>query len=313
MRTFGTDPEFMLIKDEKIYSAIGIVHGSPENRIGISGHEFYYDNVLAECAIKPASSKEEFLHNIRESLQIYSEMVAPFDLLVQSSHDYDTDQLDHPEAKIAGCAIDWCAYQLKAIKPPKEEIANDPFRTCGGHVHIGAEICREDGPEQIFSVYMLDLLLGIPSIWLDNNRGSIRRRSLYGAAGRYRVAGPDHNPYGIEYRSLSNFWFKSPKLASLVYDLSMLAVDWCEDGTVESFWSFDLDLFLELQDDFHQAYQSTYDVKKLQLAINDSSTRLGIQFLKMISPMLPKDVKKRLLSEINCKEYGSVKQEWKLS
>lgn len=312
MRTIGTDPEFMLIKDGKIHSAIGIVHGRTDNRIEISGHQFYYDNVLAECAVKPAESKEEFLSNLRECLQIYSEMVSPFELLTQASHHFSDDQLDHPDARKAGCAIEWCAYQIKAMKPPVEEIENGSFRTCGGHVHIGSEVCSEDGPLQICSIYMLDLLLGVPSIWLDDDPTSISRRSLYGAAGRYRVAGGD-NPYGIEYRSLSNFWLKSPKLASLIYDLSMLAIDWCENGTVEQLWSFDFDLFLELQDNFYQAYTPSYDIKQLQLAINDSNKVLAKPFLDMVLSMMPQELCKQVQASLNTKEYGSFKQEWKLS
>lgn len=311
MRTFGTDPEFMLTKDGEIESAIGIISGTIDNRVSLQGHQFYYDNVMAECAIKPASSKDEMLENVREALQIFSDMAQPYELLPQASHEYRADQLNNEDAQRAGCAPDWCAYRIKQIPPPKQQIRENRLRTCGGHVHLGAEILREDGPHQIFAVYMLDLLLGVPSLWLDTDITSQRRRSLYGQAGRYRVAGPDDNPYGIEYRSLGNFWFKSPKLAALVYDLSMIAVDWSEDGVAEELWDFDLDLFLELQDDFYKAYTPAYDIQQLQDAINTSDKELAAPFLQLVLDRLPNDVAERL-HEAFATQTKSLKVEWKL-
>lgn len=290
VRTFGTDPEFLLSKHKKIYSAIGIIQGSIDNRINISGHQFYYDNVLAECAIKPGKSKEEVVDNIRECLQLYAEMAHPYQLSMKAAHHFTRSQLNNKEARTAGCAPDTCAYLVKQIKPPKEAIENDSLRTCGGHVHLGAEILRSDGMEPVYTVYMLDLLLAIPSLWLDKEPSSKRRRALYGQAGRYRVAGPDDDPYGIEYRSLSNFWLGSPKLVSLIYDLSWLAVDWVESGFAQEMWSFDEDLYYELSGDLWKAFQCNYDTKTLQRAINDSDLHLAQPYLEMVLEKLPSDV-----------------------
>lgn len=313
MITFGTDPEFMLLKNGRIHSAIGVVHGSIDNRISLSGHQFYYDNVLAECAVRPASSKEEMLNSIRECLQIFSEMVNPYELIAQASHNFSAKQLDNDEARQAGCSPDWCAYKMKLMDPPKEAMEKNALRSCGGHVHLGCEIFQEDGPHQLYGVYMLDLLLGVTSLWLDSDSTSKRRRKLYGQAGRYRIAGPESNPYGIEYRSLGNFWLKSPRLASLIYDLSILAVQWTEDGTAESMWSFDLDLFLELQDDFYKAFTPTYDVHKLQKSINNSDLKLGKPFLEMVLEKMPSDIVAKVENLMSCKEYGTLKDEWQLS
>ena len=76
--TFGTDPEFMVVdRNGNFRSAIGLVQGSRTNRIEIGEYSFYYDNVLAECAVKPAGSKEEAVANIRQALQHYKEILEP--------------------------------------------------------------------------------------------------------------------------------------------------------------------------------------------------------------------------------------------
>src|SRR3990170_2692966 len=81
MFTFGSDPEFMLV-DEKgnLRSAIKVVEGSPESRIKIKGHEFYYDNVLAECAVRPERGKKKVLESFKECLETYAELVRPYRL-----------------------------------------------------------------------------------------------------------------------------------------------------------------------------------------------------------------------------------------
>lgn len=309
MRTFGSDPEFMLSKGNKIHSAIGIIQGSIDNRVKLSGHEFYYDNVLAECAIKPAASKQETLHNFRECFQMFAEMANPYKLLTRASHNFSREQLNNEEAQNAGCAPDTCAYLLKKVQAPKEQIRSESLRTCGGHIHLGCETLRSDGVEPLYTVYMLDLLLGIPSIWLDKDATSRQRRALYGQAGRYRVAGPDNAPYGIEYRSLGNFWLQSPRLVSLVYDLSWLAVDWVEQGVAAEMWSFDEDLFWELQDDLHQAYTCHYDEKLLQRAINESDRDLAKPFLDIIRDRMPSNLWKTLQESFEHKT-GTMYSEW---
>ena len=68
MTTIGTDPEFMLIKDNKIYSAINIIKNNKDKRKKVKNYYFYHDNVLAECTIPPASTKETFIQNIKTGL-----------------------------------------------------------------------------------------------------------------------------------------------------------------------------------------------------------------------------------------------------
>ena len=99
--TFGSDPEFMLEKDGNLYSSINIVKGSKDARISKNGHEFYYDNVMAECGIKPGKTKKEVLANFKEALQIYAGLVKPYKLLARASGDYPEQELKNKMARVA--------------------------------------------------------------------------------------------------------------------------------------------------------------------------------------------------------------------
>jgi hypothetical protein len=115
--------------------------------------------------------------------------------------EFPDQELDSEEARRAGCAPDMCAYEMKQKEPPKDLIQNGNLRSCGGHVHLGSELLASDGPEPILAIYMLDLFVGVPSLHLDFDSTSLRRRIIYGQSGRYRT-----KDYGLEYRSLGNFW-----------------------------------------------------------------------------------------------------------
>lgn len=284
MTTFGADPEFMITRDGEYCSAIGVVQGDKENRIKIQGHQFFWDNVMAECAVKPSRSKKEALENFREFLGIYTAMVRPYELTVQASQIYPDSELQHEGARKVGCAPDWCAYEMKLKDAPKDEIKNGNFRSCGGHIHLGdtGEVLQTDGEEPLLVVHMLDLFLGVPSLWLDRDPSSPARRRLYGQAGRYRVT-----DYGIEYRSLGNFWLQSPQLVGLIYDLAMFAVEFVRNGSVRTLWSFDEEIYWDA-DDLSDAFTCVgYDPHQLKVGIDSGSQELVESHWKLAQSLLP--------------------------
>lgn len=296
MKSFGSDPELMLFKNNKPCSAIGIIKGNIENRINIKGHQFYYDNVLAECAIKPGSKKEEVIKNFKECFQILAGLSKPCKLVAQASAEFADDQLTHPDARRVGCAKDFCAYEMKQKDGPLNEISQGNLRSCGGHIHLGADVLMSDGPEPILAVYMLDLFLGVPSLWLDKDKTSPKRRSLYGQAGRYRV-----KSYGIEYRSLGNFWLKSPELVGLIYDLAMFALEFVESGKAWELWEFDFDKFLE-SDDLSKAWTcKAYDACLLLEGINQTNRNIVERHFEIARHLLPSKLQNALEENINKK------------
>lgn len=233
--TIGCDPEFIVINKQDIISAINIIKGTRDKRIKIKNTEIYYDNVLAECTVKPASSKEEFVENIQESINLLSEIIFPYKLSQLSSAIFTNEELEHPDAKKSGCAAEYCAYSLSTISPNKinKIFKNSNLRTAGGHVHLGTNLGKNH-ESCVMLVRMLDLFLGFISLILDSSQESIERRKIYGSAGRYRQPF-----YGVEYRTLGNFWIFNNQLIRLLYDICEFVIKFTEDRGYENFWKVD--------------------------------------------------------------------------
>lgn len=282
MKTFGSDPEFMVEKDGEIKSAIGVVSGSKKNRITLKGHDFFYDNVMAECAIKPGKNKKQVLKHFKECFSLYAEMVAPFKLRLQASHDFPMSILDHPDALEVGCDPDWCAYKIKQMPTPKEEIKSSGFRSCGGHIHLGDKCLLTDSPDPQRAVYLADLLLGVPSLWLDDDPSSEARRSLYGQAGRYRTK----EKYGLEYRSLGNFWLKSPSLVSWVYEVCEFIIEYIKSEQAERLYPCDFEAWI-FGDEKSDSFTFPYDRWALQKALDASDKDASLEFLEFAKTIMP--------------------------
>lgn len=230
--TFGSDPEFFLAdQDGNLRSAIGIIKGTKENRLDIGGgHRIYYDNVLAECEISPAVSAADAVKKFQDCFQKYANAVKPYRLVVRASATMPKAECEHDDAKVFGCEPEYDAYDVQVVSPPMCEEGNT-FRSAGGHIHVGYEggANPDDDEELAFAVAwdriwvarMCDLFLGIPSLVMDHDPTSKARRKLYGGAGSHRPC----DKYGIEYRSLSNFWLAQPALVNLMYQLAQCAVN----------------------------------------------------------------------------------------
>jgi len=296
MFTFGSDPEFFLVQKGKFKSAIPFLPPK-DNPLKRDGYAFYYDNVLAEAQVKPASNREEAVDNMRTCIQSLSAIVSPCKLVLQSAHNFPESELTDKDARIAGCSPEWCAYSLTQVLPPQEIIMNTPFRTAGGHVHLGNNPIFENGFQILNVIRMLDLFLGIPSVILDSDKTSKARREVYGHAGTHRV--PDH---GIEYRALSNYWLASPKLVRLVYDLSAFTVGFVESGHHEKYWCIDEDM---LDDDdpslAHRCFG--YDPEALQKCINHCDKKMAEKFMMIVSNHLPSSLIERI-DELRDKEFN---------
>jgi hypothetical protein len=307
--SLGTDPEFMLCNEKgDIKSAIGIINGTKENRINIGKHQFYYDNVLAECAVAPGKNKAEAIDNIRSCLAEFAKLVKPNRLLIGASHVYDDAELQHEDALLIGCMPEICVYKLAMVKPQSDLFKTTNLRTAGGHIHLGYDAIDEF---TIFDVVrMLDLFLGIPSVYMDDDK---TRRKIYGQAGRFR-----ETPYGVEYRPLSNFWLGSPQICDLVFDICHFAVEFVLSGKVSKFWNIDKDTLRDEEQIYEPGFDRTkyhvcsgYDVESLKKAINTTDLKLADSFLPLIKENMPAKLYDRLSEQLKKQKYDLYK-EWGL-
>ena len=295
--SFGSDPEFSVSNNNKIISAIGIVPGHKKAKYLMNGHHFYYDNVLAECNIKPGFNKQETIENIRDAIKTYLEVINPYELNCIAAHDYDRNQLSHPDALEIGCDPEWCCYTLKEYRPDREYFAKSRIRTAGGHIHIGHDLLKTVSSINRYRfIRIMDLFVGIPSIFIDSDPTAKIRKQLYGDAGRFRK-----QAHGAEYRSLGNFWLQHPHLTELIYDLTEFAVQFLENEADYDFWKIDLatlksDAWNEPGFDPARCHVCSYDVPQLIEAIKTHDREKAEPFMKIIQSRLPPELFQKILT-----------------
>lgn len=304
---FGSDPELMLVDKDNCYrSAIPIVKAGKERKADLGhGNKLFYDNVLAELNIHPYADPESVVASFQAAFKSAARYVSPFTLVVQSSQTYPEQECLHPDAKVFGCDPEFCAYTMNQLEPPTCEEGNT-FRSAGGHIHLGfseeeyplrAAKGKDGSTERkewgkVWTIRMMDLFVGIPSLFLDQDPTSAKRRSLYGGAGTHRP-----KDYGVEYRAMGNFWIASPELVTLMYRLSEFVVQFVAEERYEKLWSNKNDCI-------------AYDVSKLMECINKGNMSLAKNFMEgVIKDNMPEDLYSKIFIASEPKQYNFYK-EW---
>lgn len=214
----GCDPEaFLMDAQGYLKSSVGLIGGSKMYPLPLplgDGYAVQEDNVALEFNIPPASNRSEFVDSISKTLAFLTKVVDEnYGLRInqQSAASFSAFELDSPGAQLFGCDPDYNAWTDKVN--PRPNAADKSLRSCGGHVHIGYDITKA-GARSV--IKMMDLFLGVPSVLMDT--GELRKQ-LYGSAGAYR-----EKSYGVEYRTLSNFWIFKERLIEYVWDNTNKAV-----------------------------------------------------------------------------------------
>lgn len=172
------------------------------------------DNVAVEFCIPPANEVSKFIEAINFNLKYIEDYVKDkgLSLSITASQEFSQDQLESDQARLFGCDPDYNAWTFRTNPRPKSR--NRLLRSAGGHVHVSTEA------HPFLCARAMDLFLGVPSVLLDEDT---RRRELYGKAGACRP-----KEYGVEYRTLSNFWIKSDELKEWVFEQAQRAVAFAE-------------------------------------------------------------------------------------
>lgn len=211
----GCDPEvFIKHTTAGVISGIGLIGGSKSAPRPVEDGTLQEDNVLAEIGIVPAATEDEFVHRVNSVLgQLRTHLKSvhsDLDFLIASSHVMDAEELQHPAALEFGCEPDFNAWT--GLMNPRPSAADELLRTAGGHIHIGYDTPADKRDV----IKACDVLIGIPSVFKDNDH---TRMNLYGGSGAYRP-----KPYGVEYRTPSNYWLSSDDLKRWIYQQAVKAV-----------------------------------------------------------------------------------------
>lgn len=253
----GADPELFFEKDGKPFSVEGLIKGTKENprELNKKGCALQEDNVMAEFNIPECDNKNDFNENIEyalDNLQTIA-LLNDCELLIEPSANFENKFLKSKQSLEFGCSPDNNAYTFS--QNDRVEILEN-VRVAGGHIHIGYDNPSED--LNLAIVRTLDIFLGLPSILLDKDTV---RRKYYGHAGSYR-----NKSYGVEYRTLSNFWIKNKENREWVFDQIKKAIDFINSGAIrnisEDLWN------------------------KIELAINDNDASLSLSLENEINNLI---------------------------
>lgn len=224
--TIGADIEVFLkdISSDEIVSAEGIIKGTKEHPFKFKPGNDYFgtslDNVMAEFCIPPVVTGEDFHSNIQEALSfIKSDIPNTLDILAFPCMTVDEKYLQTDNAKMFGCDPDFNAWLFGNMNT-KPEAANGNLRSCGGHIHIGYK--KPNWTLNMEIVKAMDIFIGLPSILQEPDN---QRKTLYGKAGAFR-----HKNYGVEYRTVSNYYIASEALIKWAFENTLQAVKFVNDG-----------------------------------------------------------------------------------
>jgi len=290
----GADPELMICNTEnELVCAIPLVPGTKEVPFQVKLGAVQHDNVMGEFNIDPAATLEEFITNLRTVLQQLAKMVAPHRLVVRASADYPEKALEMPETKIFGCDPDFNAWSLTMNEIDGTASAL-PFRSSGGHFHFGY---KEESKELLTDPYgkadvirAADIFMGIPSVFMDSDPTAPARRLLYGKAGAHRP-----KEYGVEYRTLGNFWVKSPATAQAIYLLADLAVRIVLDNRLD------------------EVVAAVGGQERVQDIINNSRTEEAREvFERVLTHYIPAETARRVRAVATIHEVMDFYQSWEI-
>lgn len=224
--TIGADIEVFLkdnLKNE-IVSAEPYIKGTKHEPFNFDTSNKYFavslDNVLAEFCIPPAQTVVDWVGNISKALE-YIQSAIPENLSVVATPSaiLKPKYLRTINAQTFGCEGDLNIW-LKANNE-KPNAKNKNLRSAGGHIHIGYEKNSIEVNEMI--VKTMDLFIGVPSVLQEPNN---ERKLLYGKAGCARFK-PD---YGVEYRTVSNYYLQSEALTKWVFERTKAAIEFINKG-----------------------------------------------------------------------------------
>jgi hypothetical protein len=218
--TFGSDFELMVEEkaSQEIIPVTGILGGTKKVPLPIGEDCFRQeDGPMAEFNIPPVTNQKDWVNKIFYCIDWFNNSFENYQLIAQSSQEYQKEDLDKFNLWEFGCDPSWNAYLQDQVTP---DGSNTTLRTCGFHVHVGFEDPTFYIPEGFQLAKHCDLFLGIPSVLWDNDQ---RRRSLYGLPGDFRFK--ERGKVSIfEYRTLGGNLLRDKQTVKKVFRNLKLAI-----------------------------------------------------------------------------------------
>lgn len=221
--TFGADPELFVFntRTNKFVSAYGLIPGTKAKPHPVEHGAVQLDGMAAEFNIDPVDNLKNFIRNIKSVKRQLTEMVKQhnpdFVLVAKPTATFDQDYFDAaPQStKELGCDPDYCASTGQVN--PRPDPGNKPFRTGGGHIHIGwtSGMSSEDIAHfndcRVVIKSLYNSGLNRDYLWDDDSQ----RRSLYGSKFSFRP-----KSFGVEYRYLSNAWVENEDAMKYIFNIA---------------------------------------------------------------------------------------------
>ena len=234
--TLGADPEFFVYKDEKLVPAFTFL---PEKGGNTS---LFWDGFQAEFTM-PTYPHCIGLHGcdvhrrLRElQIAMVKKLGEEAKIVLNNVVRVPNDMLEEAyDVHVAlGCSPSMNAYGMKGTKVtnPREL----KYRFAGGHMHFGG--FPGNFTHHTKFVKALDKVIGVWGVGAAQKLDNSIRREYYGLAGEYRPTKyPDSR--GVEYRTLSNFYFCHPAIHQLTWEIARKAMYMAEDRSIDAWASTD--------------------------------------------------------------------------
>jgi hypothetical protein len=234
--TIGADPEFFIFDNRsgeygQIIECVGLIPGTKEQPFdlgdGFAAHE---DNVCAELMIPPSTSPNVFADNIQKGKKLIKDtfLKKHFAFRTIGAHKFPKYRLESKQAKHFGCEPDHDAYVAGKARIAPDSLRKGTYRFAGGHIHIGGEF----NCPPFVAALLCDVWITIPSMYPLKPTSAYasvvgkERLKWYGKAGIFRP-----KPYGIEYRTPSNWWTYNGTSAAHQADRALRVGHWMEHNS----------------------------------------------------------------------------------
>lgn len=217
----GADPEVFFREGKKVVPSSKFIS---KEGVNVGSARIVRDGIQAEINTVYVDSCRQVMTNIMRDAMVFLFEKEKSGIRVDFSTTIEIDpstfrSIDDEDKKF-GCTP---SFNLNGVSHIKVNPMTYRKRSAGGHIHIGAL----NDPSLLHDVKLmipiLDAVIGNTMVLMDKDPSNKDRRRNYGRAGEHRLP-----KYGIEYRTPSNFWLRSPVFAGLIWGLARTSVNIAE-------------------------------------------------------------------------------------